>query len=459
MRKIFLSILMTSILIIPVAAQQGPLNLEQCVSMALRSNLRIETANERLEEMDAAIDEMSTANMPKLSANAAYTMLFPKPQVLTMDLANYLPALIGSLMANPPVAPPALGMDTMYAGMHRVSVGLTATHVIYTGGKIKNAQKITEHSRTAAEWQKKSAVREIRRDVTKAYYQALAANKGVVALDSAIALMEVMLRDLGNAVEVGMRGEHELLQAQVQLANQKLARQQAATGAQMAHDYLATLIGVPVSTPVTLVNDLHAPESFSVLPLPVLQTRARDASTDLKALEEQQKIIETSLLITGNSLMKPTVLAQASYSGGAGTHGDIPGSGNWKNSGMASLIAQWDIYDFGATNQKRRQTLSQKRQLDLTMENIRVNLDMLVKNNCASLQDAFASIETGKKSIEQTKRSYEISYDKFQEGMMLSSEVLNAQNMILQAEISYYAALSNFYARQADLDYLVNDEK
>ncbi|MCL2220660.1 MAG: TolC family protein [Chitinispirillia bacterium] len=448
-------ILMMTVLIVPAAAQEGPLTLEQCVSMALKSNLSIETASEKLVERDAAIEEASVANMPTFNAQASYTRVIPQPE---NPMAGLMPLIGGLGMATGMLTPSdaASLMNPPEISGNVYNIGLTGTYLIYTGGKIKNAQKITEHSKVVAEWQKKSAVREVRRDVTKAYYQALAANKGVVALDSAIALMEVMLKDLGNAVDVGIRGEHELLQAQVQLANQQLARQQAATGAQMAHDYLAMLIGVPVSEKITLVDKLHEPESYAVHPLPALQARARGASTDLKALEEQMKIVETSLLITGTSIPTPTVLARAGYTGqGIGQGKD----GTWDNSGTISLVATWDIYDFGATNSKRRATLSQKRQLELGMEQLGLGLDLQVKNNCASLQDAFAAIETGKKSVAQTKRSYEISYDKFQEGMLLSSEVLNSQNMVLQAEISYYAALSTFYGRQADLDYMVNEEK
>jgi len=443
----------TAVWAVPASiVQRGPFTLEECIAMALESNLRIEAANERLSEMDAAIGEAATANRPKLSGQAAYTRLIPQPTAnvpVGVDLSA--PSAQAGIFA--PIA-----MREFEGSGNAYTAGLTLSQVIYSGGRVGNAQKITEHSRSAAEWQKKSTVREIRRDVTKAYYNALAAEKGVVALDSAIALMEVMLRDLGNAVEVGMRGEHELLQAQVQLANQQLARKQAATRAQMAHDYLATLTGIPVNTPITLANELQAPESFTVQQPAALQAKARSVSTDLKALEEQMKIIETSLLITKATNI-PTVAAAASYSGqGTGGLGSKHNF-NWKNSGTLSLMMQWDIYDGGALNHRKKQTLSQKRQLELTMENVGINLDMLVKNNCASLQDAFASIETNRKSIEQAKRSYEISYDKFQEGMMLSSELLNAQNVTLQAEISYYAALSNFYAAQADLDYLVNEER
>jgi len=442
----------------PAFAQKGPVTLEECLAMALQSNLRIEAAAEKLTEMDAAIEEASVANYPKISAQASYTRLIPNPSgtqsapvgVNLAEAPNY-----GGMFA--PIV--SQNFDYKVSG-NVINTGITATQVLYTGGKIKNAKKISEHSRVVSEWQRKSVVREIRRDVTKAYYNALAANKSIVALDSAISMMEVMIKDLGNAVEVGMRGQHELLQAQVQLLNQRLARQQAATGSQAAHDYLATLIGVPVGTPFALVEDMEAPESYTPMELSVLQTKAREASTDLKALEEQLKIIETSIAITDASNL-PMLLAQAGYSGGHSGRMIKPQKADfeWDNQGTLSLVLQWDIYDGNTKSLKKRQTLSQKRQLELNMENLRINLDMLVKNNCASLQDAFTSIETGQKSIEQTKKSYDISYDIFQEGMLLSSELLNMQNLRLQAEISYYAALSTFYSRKADLDYMVNDEK
>jgi len=437
---------------VPAAAQKNPLTLEECVAMALQSNLQIEVAMEKLTEKDAAIGEAETSRLPKLSGQAAYLRMIPQPSQTMPVVADLLAA------QEPPyygaVAP--LKYQEFKGSGNIYTANLSLQQVLYTGGKITNYKKMAEQNRTMAEWQQKSVVREIRRDVTKAYYNALAANRSIVALDSAISMMEVMIRDLSNAVEVGMRGEHELLQAQVQLLNQRLARQQAATGAQAAHDYLSTLIGVSVDTPIILAEGMDEPESLNLAELSALQAKAREVSTDLKALDEQLKIIETLLLITGASNI-PTIAAGAEYNGqGMGGFGK---DFDWTNGGRLSLGLQWDIYDGNSVSHKRKQTLSQKRQLELNMEYLRVNLDMLVKNNYASLRDAFASIETGHKSIEQTRKSYEISYDKHQEGMLLSSELLNAQNLRLQAEISYYAALSNFYAKRAELDYLVNEEK
>jgi len=464
-------IINTSISILILAAlaafaqAQAPLTLDQCVKMALQSNLRIETAGEKLVELDAAIKEASTTLMPKLSAQASYTRLIPQPSgsqkvPVAADLSPWQDAIsngtFGMIPSEKALAPLKYqSVDYKMSG-NIYNAALNLNYILYSGGKIQNAKKISEQGREAAEWQLKSAVREVRRDVTKAYYNALAANRSITALDSAISLMEVMVRDLGNAVDVGIRGENDLLQAKVQLANQRLARKQAATGARAAHDYLSTLIGVPVNNPVTLVEEMDAPTSLNLPELSSLQSKARGVSTDIKALEKQLQIVETALLIT-NAANIPTVVASAGYSGGQGAGSAEEDKFTWKNNGTLTLAAQWDIYDGGAVKHKKAQSLSQKRQLELTIENIRANLDMAVKNNCATLTDAYESLEVDRESIAQTKRSYQISYDKFQVGLMLSSEVLNAQNLILQAEITYYAALSTYYSRLADLDYLISE--
>ncbi|MDR0331764.1 MAG: TolC family protein, partial [Chitinispirillales bacterium] len=379
-------------IIATVSAQ--PLTLDQCVDMALESNLSIGVASEKLVEMDAAVKEAGTHNLPTLSGSASYTRLLPLPSasVPAIDIGT-LSQVLNGYNAGVSGISDKLPLQAMkftapgYMG-NVFSAGLSLTQVLYAGGKISNAGKIAAQSREAADWQRKSAVREVRRDVTKAYYTALAANRSIIALDSAISLMTVVVRDLGNAVDVGMRGEHELLQAKVQLANQRLARQQAATGAQAAHDYLSTLIGVPVNTPITLVEDMDAPESFAAPSVQSMQAQAREASTDIKALQKQLEIIETALLIT-NAANVPMVLANAGYNGqGIGWFGKDEAPLNkshftWDNSGTLSLVMQWDIYNGGAVSHKRAQTLSQKRQLELTIDNINAALDMAVKSNCA----------------------------------------------------------------------------
>jgi len=418
--------------------------------MALESNLRIEIANEKITQQNMAVKEASASQFPKLSAQAAYTRLHEATKVA--GLVPLFPDPVTGV-ANA-VAPFELDL-----GANAYTAGVTLTQPIYTGGRISTARQIAEYSLSASEWQKKSTVREIRRDVTTAYYNVLAARKSLVALDSAIAMMEALTRDLGNAVEVGMRGEHELLQAQVQLLNQRLSRQQSASRADAASHFLSTLIGTPVNTPLNLVTEIESPDGIDMPELTVMQTRAREASADLKALEDQLSIVEASGKIAGATYI-PTVAAVASYSGqGTSLEKNTQSNpGGWKNGASVSLVAQWEFFDGGAARQKKRQAHSQMRQVELGMENLKIMLDMQVKNNVTSLEDAFLSIETSRKNIEQTKRSYEISYDKFQEGVLLSSELLNAQNLTLQAEISYYAALSNFYARQAELDYLVNPD-
>ncbi|MDR2728525.1 MAG: TolC family protein, partial [Chitinispirillales bacterium] len=327
-----------------ILTQSGPLTLEQCIAMALESNLRIEIASEKINQSSLAVKEASASRLPKLSAQAAYTRLHEA-------------ATVSGLAPIDLTGPSAVVPFEVDLGANAYTAGVTLTQPIYTGGRITAGKQIAEYGLSASEWQQKATIREVKRDVTKAYYNVLAARKSLIALDSAIAMMEALTKDLSNAVEVGMRGEHELLQAQVQLLNQRLSRQQAASGANAAADYLSTLIGNPVNTPLELVKDINAPESLDMAEITVLQTRARDASADLKALEEQLGIVETSAKIAGATYI-PTVAAVASYSG----QGTSLEKDRWKNGANISLVAQWDIFDGFAAREKKNQALSQGRQ-------------------------------------------------------------------------------------------------
>jgi len=175
---------------------------------ALKSNLRIEIADEKLAELDAAIREAATTQLPTLSAQASYTRLIPAPSgtqkaPVAADLSALQPLLdnnmLGTIDREQMLAPlKYMNVDYRMSG-NIYNAALNLNHVLYSGGKIQNAKKISERARAASEWQRKSAVREIRRDVTKAYYNALAAGESVIALDSAISMMEVMIKDMKNA--------------------------------------------------------------------------------------------------------------------------------------------------------------------------------------------------------------------------------------------------------------------
>lgn len=412
-----------------LSAQEKALTVDDCIKMAMENNVKVEIAREKINEKTAGVKEASASMLPKVSASANYTRLGEAP---TMEFN---------------------GMQFKAGNENMYSTSLSVTQPLYTGGKITTGRRMASMGLSASEYQRDAAEKDVTKDVKKAYYSVLAARKSLVSLDSSIALMEVLVRDMGNAVDVGMRGENEKLQAEVQLLNQKLTRQQAASGAEVATDMLCALIGKPIGDSLVLVEDLEAPEAFTLPSLESLQAKATKNYPEVKALEEQLAIVEASKKLAEASYL-PNVLASAGLSGKSTGVDEL----KWQNDQSISLLLQWDLYDGGAAWQKRAQAVSQMRQLSLTLQDLRTNLELMVKNNYNSLKVAFEGLEIARKSIEQAKKSYDITYDKFQQGLVISSELLNVQNSRLMSEINYYRALSDYFSKRAELDYLITLE-
>ncbi|NLG19634.1 MAG: TolC family protein [Fibrobacter sp.] len=434
MRRLLLMGFMVAAVSPSGAEEQPVMTLEQCIESALSANAKVVVADEKLIEKEAAIKEAATGFLPKLSGSGSVSVLLEAPSMI-MEIPMM----------------PVQKIQT--SARDNYSVSASFTQPLFAGGKIVNGYRIAEQARCVSEWQLKAARKDVTRDVTQAYYTVTAARKSLVALDTSIALLEQIVKDLKNAVEVGMRGEHELLQAEVQLQNQKMVRQQAANGVTAARGRLAVLIGKSINEPVNVTDSIVEPVSFDLPELESLIGKIGTEMPELKQMDHQLRILELSAKIAGSAYW-PMLFTAAGFSGQVIGIDDREFQDSWS----LSLALKWDIFDWGAALQKKKQMLSQARQLNTTKEEITKNMELAVKTGYLAVKDAFDNIAITRKSIEQSRRAYDITYDKFGQGVVPNSELMTAQSTMLQSEIAYYKSLSDYYSKRADIEYLFSSK-
>ena len=148
-------------------------------------------------------------------------------------------------------------------------------------------------------------------------------------------------------------------------------------------------------------------------------------------MDHQLRILELSAKIAGSAYF-PMLVTSAGFSGQVIGVDDREFQDSW----TLSLALKWDIFDWGAALQKKKQMLSQVRQLNTTKEELTKNMELAVRTGYLAVKDAFDNIAITRKSIEQSKRAYDITYDKFGQGLVPNSELLTAQSTKLQSEIS-----------------------
>lgn len=416
------------------SAGEDVLTLDQCIDEALKSNLNLEVAGEKVQESEATIKEASTYFLPKLSSSAGVTRQAEAPTMYFGPLGGKIP----------------VGEENVY------NASASLSQPLFTGGKILNGYIVAGHVKSVSEWGLEAAKKDVIRDVTQAYYTVLAAKRSLVALDTSIVLLTQIVKDLKNAVDVGMRGEHELLQSQVKLQNQKMVRRQAANGVIAATGQLGLLMGRQMDHQLAVCDSISEPDSFQMPSLDTLIQRVDIRQPELKQMEHQLRILDLNAKIA-DAIYYPSVFANAGFTGQTqGLRAD--NSFEFKDSWTVSLMLQWNIFDWGAAREKRKQIESQIRQTELSMKDVKNKMKLAVQTGYLSLKDAFDNIAVTSTSIVQSKRAYDITYDKFQQGLVPNSELLTAQSSRLESEISYYRALSDYYSKRADLEYLISSK-
>ena len=122
-------------------------------------------------------------------------------------------------------------------------------------------------------------------------------------------------------------------------------------------------------------------------------------------------------------------------------------------SGEASvtLSLSWTLWDWNARVHRvgaRRSEVVKSRHV---LNQVKDGVTLEVKQALLNLAATKRNIGVNRQAIEQAEESLRMSQERYQEQVTTSTEVLDAQTRLSQAQASYYAALYGYYLARAEL--------
>jgi outer membrane protein len=148
-------------------------------------------------------------------------------------------------------------ISKIFAAPNTVILGLTLSQNIFTAGKLDAATKSTEAARTSAELNLDAARAQLALDVAKAYYDAVTSEQLTQIADSTLAQTERTLQQTQVSRSIGASAEFDLLRARVSRDNQRPVVIQARGNRDIALLRLRQLLGIPLTTPLTLTTPIR----------------------------------------------------------------------------------------------------------------------------------------------------------------------------------------------------------
>lgn len=287
--------------------------------------------------------------------------------------------------------------------------------------------------------------KQVRHDVTQAYIQAYQARVLAAIMQEADGLVKAHTKRVKTLLAEDVVRRAELLKVQVKAAQVKQSILKAQAAMELSKSNLARVMGLDISTPLTLTERFRDPPPPYPLSLKQCTARAMRQRSELRLTRLGAAQLRAGRKATLGQLI-PTVAAVAQFDANHGLGVVMP-----KTSFFVGAVLQWD-FEWG---RKIRQAdvltarLNRVRALDRKAKSA---IPLQVKKLYLDLRVARASLKVAKTAVRAAAESHRIGVKRFELRASSSTDVLDAQMDLTRAKASATNALYKYYLAKAALD-------
>ncbi len=429
-------------------------SLDSCRSMALSNNKNLRMASEAIKKAGYQKEEAFAAYLPALDFTGAYMFnqkkisVFGEDQHLpvgTFDISTqsyqYNPArnpLTGEPLKTPdgqyiPETTALIPKESMEFDVHNVFFGaVTLTQPIYMGGKIVAMNKITGYAEDLARAMHNSAAEDIIYAVDAAYWQVVSLKAKQKLARSYVNLLDTLHHNVELMVLQGVATRSDLLTVDVKLNQANVDLTKVDNGLVLSRMALAQVCGLPVNTPMTLVDeDMDDVSSAQPVATSYNMQDVYSRRQDIKALElginiykEQEKVAKSDMmpklaLVGAYSFSNPNMFDgfQKRFSG---------------NFSVGAVLTV-PLWHWGGNYNKYRAAKTQTNIARLELENAKELIDLQVSQSAFKAQEAMKTYEMTLNNLTKANENLRQANVGFREGVMTTDNVMEAQTAWLKA--------------------------
>ena len=413
----------------PFLVHAEMLDLKTSLDMALKNNLLIQ---EKLVQIKAAKEGVKVARsefLPKLETSYSYTRLKDSPYAIFREMPGK-PHII-------------MGPENNYTW------DIQFSQPIFTGFYLSSQYKLSKLGVDIAHLERIEAEQEVIKQVKVAYFQVLLSEKYKEVAEIAVKNLEAHLKDAQALYDAGIIPMNDLLKSKVALANARQDLVRAKNNLQTAISNFNIILRLDVNHP-TKIKDILNYQPLKLNLNYALKIAIKERP-ELKQIAKQLEQMEAQVKMA-KSQYYPQLAMVGKYER-IGNHPNVDGNG-YQNPDQfyLTLQAKWTFFEWGKTKAQVKKLRWQKDALEKTLNRIKDQVRLQVKTAYLNLKEAEKNIETARISVRQAKENYRITDLQYKNQVTTSTEVLDAQTLLTQAQNNYYGALYRYNTAIAQLE-------
>ena len=456
------------------AGAQQVLTLDECRQMAVENNNSLKTAQQKIKV--AGYDRnIALANyFPKITATGTYmytsrdwklidddkaAVIQNAGTTLQNDVTNKMMQIMSDKdvmtkymtdaafkklidgLQTTDIATPinAIGQhitDALTLDMHNLCGAVVSVQQpVFMGGKIVASNQMAKYAEELAKSQYDAEHAQVLADIEQAYWQivSIAAKKNLA--ENYADLLRQMGKDVDALVAEGFATPSDALTIKVKMNEAEMLYTKATNGLALAKMLLCKECGLPLDSEITLAD-----ETLDAIPVPQMSPVISDeevyaARPEIRSLDLAKKIYDKKVAVVRADGL-PTVAVMANY---AVTNPNVFNGFQNKFGGFfsAGVLVNVPIFHGTEAIQKTRKAKAEAALTQYRLDDAKEMISLQVAQLRQQEGEALEKLTMAESNLENAEENLRVATAGWNEGMIASNVVLQAQTAWLQAHSEY----------------------
>lgn len=419
------------------------LTLEQCKEMALNQNMDLRISQEHILMGKNARKMAFSQFFPQIEGNASYIRLNKQFQLLDEDftsekIIDRLPFPLPTLPIPIPIDFNNITLlparDTRIGQEHNFLFNVGLTQPIFAGGRIFEVYRMSKVGEQIANESASLERQNTLYETEDLYWNIVSIQEKQKVVETYQKMVQNLEKDVDSYISQGVALRNDLLRVKLKQNEIDLLLFKINNGLKLAKMALCQKIGIDINSDIILSET-----EIEITKEEIVYENIRQSAIlnrpELKLLEHGVKLSESALRISTGSFM-PTIGFTANYL----SLRPNPYRGLADEFGsdyMFGFVMNVPIFHWFEKHHSRALAKNNMNIAKLKLEDSRQKISMETLMVSNEIQEAKKRIEISKQSVDQTLENLKLVQDSYNEGMMKTSELIEAQSLWQEAQTNY----------------------
>jgi outer membrane protein TolC len=432
-KNIFTSLLLAVVPTLWLNAQEKVYSLDELFRLADENNRSIQVYDAAQSAAEEALASSKTQRLPDIDAQLALSYN-GRAFITDRDYSNFM-------------------------GVHIPEYGnnfsLKVNQVLYAGGAIDNSIKLSKMGKEMSELDSEKNRQEVRFVIAGKYLDIYQAVNSMRVIEQNIELAKSVLQNMRDRYAQGTALKNDITRYELQLESFLLEYSKVEDGYKILNHQLCTDVGLPEGTMIkpdtlTLRNEVSMKDEL------YWQQAALENNYALKQASLAKQISEKQVRLTKSASLPHLSLFAEEYLTGP-IMVEVPVINKNFNYWYVGLGLQYNISSLYRNKHDVRKAKWNLTKSGETYELAKEQVNKGVQAVYTNFLLAFKELHTQEKSVELATENYDVIAKRYENGLALITDMLDASNLKLSADLKLVNAKIDILYRYYNLKYMSHE--